>query len=217
MAYQALYENKNWEDLGEKRNTLLDHFSRHQAAELYHLEISSWHPKESIEHLIAELQKNGPLIVGGCFGALHYSVPPRKLGKQIEGRAVYGWIKTDPKNTNPVTGHSILLVGAEKTSTRELVYYIDPEDSSDPSDPEKQRIYCMSYERLTSAENICDYHGFKRNNAPHTIGYALYRKNPFSPTAMKKKEMTASIPRISELFEARKPKESAEITKIDNL
>jgi hypothetical protein len=140
------------------------------------MQISSWHPSQPIGHLIAELQKRGPLVVGGCFGALHYAVPARNLGKQIGERAVYGWIKTDPKNKNHVTGHVILLVGAENTSTRELVYYIDPIDESDPSHPEKRRIYCMSYERLTSAEIICDYHGFIRNNAPDTIGYAVYRE-----------------------------------------
>ena len=177
MLYQSYCGDQNWDELGwQMKSTLLDHFARQQTAKRFNLQISPWNPQQPIKQLVTELEKRGPLVVGGCFGALHYAVPARDLGKKIGERAVYGWTKTDPKNQNHVTAHTILLVGAEKTSTQELVYYIDPEDVSDPLHPEKQRIYCMSYEKLTSLGTICDYHGFLRNNAPPSVGYALYRE-----------------------------------------
>ncbi len=175
-AYRAFCENKEWEEIGLQKDTLLDHFARHEAAKIYNMKLSTWHPQQPIEKLLSELQTRGPLIVGGCFGTSHYAVPPRKLEIQIEGKPTYGWVKSDPKNPNRVQVHTIVIVGAQKTAKQELVFYIDPENDSDPAHPEKQKIFCMSYNRLTSPETICDYHGFLRNNAPLGIGYAVYKE-----------------------------------------
>ncbi|MGB7978603.1 MAG: hypothetical protein WCF19_05530 [Chlamydiales bacterium] len=169
-------QGKKWEQLDwEKKAMFLHMFAKQLIAERYNMQVSSWRPCQLIGHLITELQERGPLIVEGCFGDSYYNVPATNLNTQIKGRAVYGWLKKDSKSSRPVTGHTILLVGAEKNGRQELVYYIDPNDESDPSHPEKQRIFCMSYTRLTSAENICDHYGGLGNDAPDTVGYAVYR------------------------------------------
>lgn len=174
-AYEASLSHRTWKDLTwETKIPLFNSFAKHIAYKHYNLRLSPWHPSQPITDLIKELSLKGPLIVGGCFGTSHYSIPPRVLEKTLEGRAVYGWVKMDPKNTEPATAHSILLVGAEKTETRQFVYYIDPIDDSDPTHPENQRIFCMSYERLTSPTHLTDTHGFVRNTAPSSIGYAYY-------------------------------------------
>lgn len=177
--YRVFCEGKNWDQLfWQKKCILLDNYAKQLCASHYNMCTSSWHPNQPIEKLIIELQKRGPLLVQGTFGAQHYKVPPRKFQKQIANRDVYGWFKEDPKNTNHVVGHAIILVGAEKTLKNQIVYYIDPDDESDPLDAKKQKIYCLSYTKLTSFGVICDSHGFIRNDAPETIGYALYYKKP---------------------------------------
>ncbi len=177
--YQVLAEGKNWAEAPVTfKNLFSDNLIRILSATRYGLQTSSWHPHQPIEKLIDELKRCGPLVVAGCFGTSHYLYPPRKLGKQVEGREVYGWMKNDLKKPAAISGHMVLLVGAEKEKTRGYVYYIDVNDDSDPQHPEKQRIYMMSYEKLTSAESICDLHGILRNNAPEAVGYAFCRSVP---------------------------------------
>jgi len=161
-----------------EKNTLLDHMARLISIKKYGLEISSWSPQQPIEKLIAELESRGPLGIGGYFGISHYANPPKKLERKIEGRGIYGWAKNAPKHVDPVNGHMILIVAAEKTPQKQLVYYIDPIDDSDPNDPSKQRIFVTNYSSLTSGDNICDLHGFVRNDAPASIGYAVCRGRP---------------------------------------
>ena len=161
-----------WEDLSpEQKCSLLDSFVRKLSAEHYGIKISSWLPSQPIENLIDELTHHGPLGVAGSFGWVSYDVPARKLGKKIENRDIYYWRKDDPKKD---VGHIILIVGAEKIGINGFVYYIDPNDDSDPAHPETQPIYMMSYKKLTS-ENLSDTDGFVRLDAPAEIGYAYYR------------------------------------------
>lgn len=159
------------------RITLLDILARLASAKLYGLTLSSWSPRHPFEHLVEELRKCSPLSIVGSFGRPHYQEPAKNLGRSIEGRALYGWKKSDPKIEAHITGHAILLVGAEKLGDRDFVYYIDPMDDSDPAHPENQPIYAMSYERLISADTICDFHGFVRISAPPQIGYAVYKRS----------------------------------------
>ena len=181
-CYEPIDHGEKWENLcPQLQELLLDNFVRMLSAQTYGLQISSWHPNQPFESLVKELEKNGPLCVGGIFGRPHYKVPAEKLDKCIQGRDVYGWSRSAPRNRSLVSGHTILLVGAEKTRVQNLVYYIDPLDESDPLCPEKQRIYVMTYGRLTSEDSICDFHGFLRNNAPAAVGYALYRGKPGTP------------------------------------
>ena len=66
-------------------------------------------------------------------------------------------------------------MGAVQKAEGDFVYFIDPKDKSDPANLADQKVYIMSYKRLTSDESICDLHGFLRNNAPETVGYAVYK------------------------------------------
>ncbi len=178
-CYAAIDHGERWENLCPILQELfLDNLVRMLSAQSYGLQISSWHPSQPFESFVKELEKNGPLCVGGSFGRPHYRVPAEKLDKCIQGRDVYGWSRSAPRNPSLVSGHTVLLVGAEKTRVQNLVFYIDPLDESDPLCPEKQRIYVMTYGRLTSADSICDFHGFLRNDAPAAVGYALYRRKP---------------------------------------
>ena len=177
LEYALETKGKGWSDTSEDFKFLfLDNFIKNLSAKMYGLEISSWRPVHPIESLIQELKQHGPLFVQGCFGSEYYSVPPRKLEKVLEGREVYGWLKSDLKESSFVNDHAILIVGAEKIETRGFVYFIDPNDESDPQDIKKQKIYVMSYERLTASNNISDLHGFLRPDAPLSIGYAYFSK-----------------------------------------
>lgn len=171
--FEHHYEKKEWESLDEyKRLSLLGYLAWHVVAMRYGFKVSLWSPSQPFEALVQELQTHGPLVVAGCFGRLQYSVSERKLNRKVMGRELFGWNKADPRNPNPSVGHTILLVGAETIGTRNYVYYIDPEDTSDPAHPEQQRVFCMSYER--AVEGICDRYGIIRGNAPKEIGFALY-------------------------------------------
>lgn len=177
LAYEHIYGSVGFDLLSPiLKAVFLDNLSRRMVAERYGLDVSSWHPQQPFLDLQQSLERQGPLAVGGCFGRAHYLMEPKMMGRTIADRPIYFWSKSDPRNPGRVTGHMILLVGAERVDSRELVYYLDPMDESDPHHPEKQRIYAMSYERLTASDSICDTHGFLRNDAPSSIGYALCRR-----------------------------------------
>lgn len=176
-AYEQIYGHIGFDILSPQyKAVFLDNLAKRLVAERYGLSISSWHPQQPFLALVQALEREGTLSVGGCFGRAHYCVEPKRMGRSFAGRDIYFWSKTDPRNPGRVTGHMILLVGAERVCGRELVYYIDPMDESDPAYPEKQRLYAMSYERLTSPDSICDTHGFLRNDAPPIMGYAFFRR-----------------------------------------
>ena len=165
--YQYLYNNK--------KSTLLWHSATMCMIKFYNLEISSWNPEQTFEDLKKEIEINGPLAISGLFGSLAYDVPASKYGKKIVDRDIYYWNKTDPKSSKRI-GHMILLVGTFNEENNEFVFYIDPNDISDPLNPEKQKIYMMTYQKLTSSEYLCDVYGFRRNNVPKGIGFAVRKK-----------------------------------------
>lgn len=172
-------DGKNWNELDPTTKAMMfENFANIALARLYALKVSTWHPTQNITALIEELQAHGPLTMLGSFGIPAYLEPPIKLNFKIEDREVYGWKKSVDKVGIEVTGHAILVVGAEKTDTKELVYYIDPIDESDPEYPEKQRIFAMTYKSLISPERICDILGFVRSDAPAAVGYAYYKDGP---------------------------------------
>lgn len=141
------------------------------AAEAYGLRISSWAPHQPFDELIREITAHGSLTLSGFHGPTCYFTSPVKIGKEIEGRAVYGWRPGAPRKKT--LGHMILVVGAEKVARQQLVYLIDPNHASDPQAPEKQRLYCISYRNL--CQNAADLSGYlyEQNSKHHSrFGYA---------------------------------------------
>ena len=141
----------------------------------YMLEISSWHPRQPITDLIKELKENGPLAVSGYYGALQYNGPPKKLARKIHGRELYCWSKEDRQSGADILAHTILLVGAEVIKGKGFAYYIDPNDESDPDHPEKERIFAVSYDTLTSPSIISSNRGVIGHEVSE-YGYAYYKK-----------------------------------------
>lgn len=146
--------------------------------QLLGLELSTWDPKQPFECLVEELKKNGPLRVLGFFGRGATHLPPKKTNWKVDNRDVYSWLPSERKHAP--FAHSVLLIGAEKFPTRNIVYYIDPNDTSDPSHPEKQKIYAMSYETLTNPHYILNNECKKANDGSnktrfHWVGHAMYK------------------------------------------
>ncbi|MDN3507417.1 MAG: hypothetical protein P0S94_00685 [Simkaniaceae bacterium] len=166
----------SWDQLQDtEKKMLADQLVSSLSAERYGLKISSWHPSQPIERLIDQLNEHGSHSVSGCFGKPHYKCDARELGQKIGERKVFGWRPQDPRKEGHITGHVILIVGAEKAASgKEFVYYIDPMDESDPANPDKQKIYKMSYRRLIDKDSITDTFGFVGNTSPAAVGYAYH-------------------------------------------
>ena len=179
--YPEIYENnvyqgKSWDSLSPAlKAPFLDLLTTQLLVRSYPLAASTWCPESPIESLMEQLQAKGPLAVCGQFGPSYYEDPPRQYDRFIAGRAIFGWNKTDRKQSQ-ASEHMILLIGAEKTATRQFVYYITPEDESDPSHPEKQRVFVMSYEHLSSPDFIRPVPFFLKDEDPPTLVFAFHRK-----------------------------------------
>lgn len=113
------------------------------AARSYGCKRSLWHPEKPIETLIEQLQLHGPHLVMGRFFECSW-VP---LAQTIEERPVFSWEITQMA----ATAHALLIVGTEVTGQKNLVYLLDPRDSSDPKKKSTQKIYVMPYEMLISS------------------------------------------------------------------
>lgn len=160
--------------------TLMDNFAFQATAKNYGFAFSTWKPLDPFETLLQEFREHGPLIMGGLYGRYYYVDKPTQMNS-IKGRTVYGW-PPNSKRINNASAHVVVLVGGQiKTITsqsgtvskQELVYYIDPNDPSDPKHPENQLVYVMSYRRLTSSDDltISDVFGFRRNVSPFPFAY----------------------------------------------
>jgi hypothetical protein len=125
-------------------------------AKRIHLLPSQWTPLLPFKALCEELQRHGPLCVSGLFGKSVYKTPPHEV-RRINKLPVYAWSPKDPPLPTK-NAHAVVLVGAEKVDGQEIVYFTDPNDSSGP---EGQKIYAMSYRRLTSPQFIGAHGGFK--------------------------------------------------------
>lgn len=111
-------------------------------AALYGFKDASWTPFQPIEALIADLKERGPLVVGGTFRQYIDDAKPTK--QKIQEWQIFTW--KSARLPNSVNAHSITVVGAHKdTQNKTAVYYVDPEDASDPNSPIK-KMYAISYE-----------------------------------------------------------------------
>lgn len=171
-AYCKRYSGTKWGDIDpQQKNLLLYQLAYNLVAKRSGLQLSYWEPTGRFTFLVEELEIRGPLVVGGFFGRAYYATKPKKLDRTVMGRPLYGWLKTDPK-ISLIVGHVIVVVGAEKVNDREYVYYVDSEDASDPDHPEKQVLFCMSYQKLV--DNILANNGFHHKQASCRVGYAFH-------------------------------------------
>ncbi len=124
----------------------------------YECEQSPWHPEQPITQLINQLQLHGPHLVMGQIGKAYYHDAPSMQPQQIEGRSIFYWKPKAPRKEDELMYHFVVIVGAEIDKRgRQLVYFLDPLDGSDPKDMSTQKIYMMSYDRLK--RSISDLHG----------------------------------------------------------
>jgi len=84
--------------------------------------------------------------------------------------------------------HVIIVVGAwaknEKTETKELVYYKNVSDETDPEHPEKERLYVMSYDRLKkNAVNL-----WNEKNEIAQVDYSLVNYAVYNPRVKLKQD-----------------------------
>jgi len=151
----------------------------------YQFEESTWNPSSNIEALVSELRTHGPLLVSGSFGQAFYSTPAFKLRNLVGGRSIWAWtpqivdvyFKARPLGKET---HYVVIVGAEAAENRSYVYFVDPIDGSSPDEPEKQKIYKTTLDRVR--QKISNFWGeilFDDNRKPifvSHIGYALRSK-----------------------------------------
>lgn len=168
----------SWPEYLQTRPNILNAYALKVMAEAYGFSISTWTPYQSIAFLKACLEKNRALIVGGKFAKKHFIQPP--IVKQIlEGRFIYGW-NQERKICSPLflttgtrTSHAVVVIGASLEAGG-FVYHVDPNDGSDPSNPDQQKIYSLSYasfiERINDLRNVPAIS--RKEESP--FGYALY-------------------------------------------
>lgn len=142
---------------------------------------AEWKPDQTIDKLITELKNKGPLYVNGRLGIDSYVDKPTQLSDKLGGKTIYYWPKGSKRTFENldstekfkiIMNHSVVLLGANKD--KNLVYFVDPQDPSDPKQPELQKTYAISYQNLT--QNCLDLHSYDmriNKNAP----YALYSKH----------------------------------------
>ncbi len=138
---------------------------------------ASWDLSKPITDLQETLKLHGPLIVGGAFGKFQYKNDPTSREK-IADRTIYGWGAGDrkPIKEGPPYCQSIVIVGAKSGGPRGgYVYYVDPTEGSDPTDPNRQKIYVTTYENLIS--NIADFKGGGFGKEAVTPPFAYYYPN----------------------------------------
>ncbi len=120
---------------------------------------SEWNSDKSIDFLIEQIKKHGPLFASGKLGRCCYTQDAEKSRYKIANRSIWYWKPGTYNNDNNFL-HAVIITGAENTLKGKFVYYIDPNDASDPNNAESQKIYKISYDRLITAftknsVNIC--------------------------------------------------------------
>lgn len=176
---QLGFENekvKDWDKLAVRDKCCLAHmYALELVADMHGFSKTHWNPSVhiDIEVLIEQLTQYGPLVVLGSFGQMHYINPPTEAKQTIEDRIqgckrkIFYWPKNSPCKEENSPMVAMIIIGAKtetiKGEKTELVYYIDPEDGSDPAQIENQKIYMMSYRNLR--ENIANWRGIRNSSS----------------------------------------------------
>jgi hypothetical protein len=180
------FESITWESLlktegeGPIQDKLLETSTVCVMAEEMGLMRSSWIPDNTCLPLVNELKRHGPMIILGNFGEAFYVTKATPLKAKIEGETIYHWEVGSERLEQPFA-HSVVLIGAQKVGKTERVYFVNPDELSDPNSPsETRRIFAISYTNLRT--NICALNGMPIKEIKHTdaIGYAFYNPS-FKP------------------------------------
>lgn len=149
-----------WNDMSLSQKAWLAEIVVFRAAFFtYGCKLSRWTPLAPIESLINELNTHGPHFVKGMLGKDFYASAPIEQAQKIEERTVLAWHRNCPlTNRSGSKLHAVLIVGAESQGKNKNVYFIDPEDGSDPQHVATQKIYSISYEMLQ--RSIASLSGF---------------------------------------------------------
>lgn len=201
MYSEELFEglrSKGWDEMTPiEKGPYLDSFAFRASYQIcYQLPESPWHPSMPISSLISVLETFGPHYVKGMFGKAFYKSQPLTMKDKVQDRTIWYW-PTRAERVEIGKSHSIVIVGARQTesSSGGLVYFIDPSDGSDPSNPEQQKIYAMSYNRLCeSIVNLKQEIRISRGNGSivfsKDVNYALYKSS--SPSVLPLSDGTSS-------------------------
>jgi len=173
----------DWKDLPEENKfSYLDNFGFRSAYNAFNFTESQWNPTQGFSALFQCLQTQGPLVVSGKLGKSYYVSPPFELSQKIAGRAIFGWqLNSKRENSEIAKFHTVVIIGAKRgLNGKGYVYFVDPQDGSDPSNLEQQRIYIISYENLVQnivnlrAEMYLSESGNKRLHIP-SHRYGVYK------------------------------------------
>lgn len=142
------------------------------SAKLYDLKISSWDHTQPFQTFLETMKNEGPLVVSGIFGSYYYSEPPTTR-ETIKNISIYGW-RPGTRIETSKTAHAITLIGARKYQNQELVFYIDPNDSSDPL--KERKVYKISYASLINnvmGNKTCWLAKANSSPLPNGVAYAM--------------------------------------------
>lgn len=173
---------KPWSEMTDsEKGPYLDSFAFQASYQIcYKLSESPWHPSQPISSLISALESCGPHYVKGLFGKAFYKSAPLAMKDKVQGRTAWYW-PTGAERIEDNKSHSVVIVGAREGGTSGgYVYFVDPLDGSDPSNPEQQRIYVMSYKRLCESIINLKHQILIRPSdgtqvLSNTVNYALYK------------------------------------------
>ena len=105
----------------------------------------------TVVKLIATLRDRGPIVISGKFGLSFYlGHKPIQFAEKLGEYDLYGWKKGTPTASENGFTHTIVLIGAQVKEGKSFVYWVDPDESNDPSIPGGQKRYVSSFQSTIS-------------------------------------------------------------------
>lgn len=135
-------------------------------AKLYDLRPIRWNPEKPFIRFWNILKNKGPFSLHGSIGRLSYNSKPLQREEPSLERPIHYWKKGSERIQLPGMGHSIVVIGAEKTN--QLVYFIDPLDTNDPA-AGGSPVYVTTYNNL--CRQVVNLNGNRNINGDIPFGY----------------------------------------------
>ncbi len=152
---------KPWDDLNVNEKYVRESIAAFACLRsIFSCENSSWDPSQGPQALIDQLKTYGPHLVCGLIGKSFYKEAPSQQPNLVQGRQIHFW-KVGSKINESSVGHVIVIVGAQIQNGKGYVYFLDPEDGSDPKDLKSQKVYVMSYDKLKEKMTSLDGYQLK--------------------------------------------------------